>query len=435
MNKGEYQGAYFHPKFIENRKDLLVYVRRVSTKNNNSRQVNSSPLITEADGINSLTNLLNSDFDDGSNLDIGMDDFDNHDSSANAQKKAKLSHDPYGNNDDYNRNPNTIPSVIPKNIPNHVPNVLAQSNGYASSGLNNSVPQPISASTAQPQSKSTSPANNAYQVPTSKGYEQTLASDIYTTNSGASSTYKGTGHVIPLPQHPMVMTHNLSPGKFNEAEGIATSNNQDSGVPLLPPLLQPSPSRSMAPLSMPYLFRGISVNTQDELRNLLASNSFATSNPNSLTNSTGNEPRVSGFGTNIGKPPPSLNRYQSDLLLSTDIEKPCISDSMINNIEFDKAASSPIRTPGGVEITSTPGKPVRQSSNLDLLSAVAFHRSTSKDGSTPTKSDLNLDDDLSQAAPVSLKVTDEPLSLHANTSSSMAVTVADDDIWRQDARK
>ena len=32
MNKGEYQGAYFHPKFIENRKDLLTFVKRVSTK-------------------------------------------------------------------------------------------------------------------------------------------------------------------------------------------------------------------------------------------------------------------------------------------------------------------------------------------------------------------------------------------------------------------
>ena len=491
MNKGEYQGAYFHPKFIENRKDLLTFVKRVSTKNNNNnnntnnaRQVNSSPLITEADGINSLTNLLNGDYDD--NLDIGLDDFDTTNTNtantnSNPTKKMKTNHNPYGNNANYNSDPNTIPLVIPKNITNHVPNLLPQvtntNSNYTNSNNNNksngqaaSVPASVSVP-AKNESSSQSQSNDGYEVPQSNGYEQTRATDIYTTNSNNSNnnsnsnnnnsnnsnsnnnnsnnTYKSNNNVVPLPQHPMVMTHTMSPRKMNgntnsNGNGIAGPNNhQYNGVPLPPSILQPSPSRgNIAPLSMPYLFRGISVNTQDELRNLLASNSFATSNTNSITMSSNvNEPIISGFGTNIGKPPPNLNRYQSDLLLGTDIEQPCIDDKMIANIEFiDKTSNSPVRTPSGLEIASTPGKAVRQSSNLDLLSAVAFHRSTSKDGTTPSKGDLNLNMNNNNellVAPVSLTISDEPLSLSSNDTNSLSLSTsaADDDIWRQDARK
>jgi len=70
MSKGECQGAYYHPKFMESRKDLLSEVRRVSNKtqakggNGGLGGVQLSPNFTEYDGVESLTALSNSFTDD-----------------------------------------------------------------------------------------------------------------------------------------------------------------------------------------------------------------------------------------------------------------------------------------------------------------------------------------------------------------------------------
>lgn len=428
MNKGDFHGAYFHCKFQQNRLDLLVHVRRVSAKHPNN---NHSP--SEADGISSLTKLLNSaerqlDPDD----DVLDDELEKALLASPIQsfdpsycvKRAKLNNDV------------SLPSSSNINSNTSI-NTSTTSSSSSTSTSTGSLQQQSLHSSPTPQSSSSSSSQNigpSGQLPTNAGSENKSAtvSDHGNGNAGSSgdgltplkpgtSTIQSAqnhGHkrvvipgntgTVPLPPHPFLLQQsaNMNGGGSRVVRPRIPNN--------LPGILPDEPvsnvggggsksgsksgSSGMPTISIPQLHRGISQNTEHELNLMLASGqmSAGVSAPNSFS-----------AMDSIGKP--MLSRTGSDMWAQFDIEHANPTDSIIDDINFDEEgrnsggtaddnfgiigiASAPpsLSSPSIVPFSGTSPIPSlrhkkpsalasRNHANLHLLSTVAFHRSSSQE--------------------------------------------------------
>jgi hypothetical protein len=392
MNKGDFHGAYFHCKFQKDRLDLLTQVRRVSAKHPNN---NHSP--SEADGISSLTKLLNSaerelDNSDDDVLDDELEKallaspIQSYDPSATAKRTklnsgegvpgnngtAATSSQPSSNQSDTSAPgtsaaPNAAQGggALSVNTNGHNHNGHNNSNGHSTNGY----------------------SNNSDGTPLKPG-TQTIRS---AQNHGHKGVVIPGNAGVPLPPHPFLLMPgakkvmvrpripNNLPGILPDeavngpsgAAGAGDSRGSNGGVSGAVP--------GMPTIAIPALHRGISQNTEAELQLMLAA----------------------GMGSgSTGKP--SLSRASSDMWAQIDIEHANPVDSMIDELEFGEegrgasscasyagqaAKGSPSIVPfsgcgaNGAAISplTLPPKVQRDHSNLHLLSTVAFHRSSSQE--------------------------------------------------------
>lgn len=387
MNKGDYHGSYFHCNFQQNRLDLLVKVRRVSAKNPNN---NAHTSIIDSETIKSLTQLSNGHFD-GPIDEFIDDDLEKALLASPIQgsfdqgpaKKLKVDHTPdattgSGSSNGVPPNPTSSSSAVNTNI-NNTADKLPSSQAGLNGVENNSqapLPQPSEPLASPPPPPQPGRNPNKNSGPT-----------IQSAQNHGHKSMSLPGGTVPLPPHPFLLQQNGQNGTVSQKSRPRIPNN-------LPGILKDESTAAPAlpTISIPPLHRGISHNTEAELAKLLASGQ--PSAPNSFS---------SVAMDSTGKP--VLHRTQSDMWAQIDIEKDNPVDSIIDGITFgDEGPNSRggemvgIASPGipasrGVTSLSSPSKvpfntmasPVRlarqttDESNLHLLSAVAFHRSSSRE--------------------------------------------------------
>jgi len=389
MNKGDFHGAYFHCKFQKDRLDLLTQVRRVSAKHPNN---NHSP--SEADGINSLTKLLNSaeqqlDNSDDEVLDDELEkallaspiqSFD-----PTAAKRAKLN-----NGESININSTTSSASTTTNAQQgrHSPPLPNRSTHQSGRGAADNSSCAASSGNGNADGMTPQkPGTSAIQSAQNHGHKRV----VIPGNTGT----------VPLPPHPFLLQGGAGNGGGKTVMRPRIPNNLPGILPDEPPSSSTGNGNGaptgMPTISIPQLHRGISQNTELELQRMMAAGQGTVSAPNSYSSLGGMD--------SLGKP--CLSRTGSDMWAQIDIEHANPVDSMIDDINFDEEsksdqsglcsagiASAPpshsqsvISSPSIVPFSSGIGSPQRlpkrtsssDHANLHLLSAVAFHRSSSQE--------------------------------------------------------